>query len=122
MAISPPFTGCWRPPTLGRSYMGTGRRELARRVPRIRWQHDEKLAKRLAGCEADLIVARHTHSPMEERRVGAMQVVNLGSVSNPVNPELQATYAILEADNSGHTIMLRRVNYDREAVIRAIEQ
>lgn len=48
-------------------------------------------------------------------------MVNLGSVSNPVTPSLQVTYGLLDADEHGYRIQLRRVDYDREAVIKAIE-
>jgi diadenosine tetraphosphatase ApaH/serine/threonine PP2A family protein phosphatase len=84
-------------------------------------QSDGKLEKRLAGCEADLVIVGHTHVPLD-RQVGEIHVVNLGSVSNPVTQGLQATYVLLDANEHGYTIQLRRVDYDREAVIRAIEQ
>lgn len=82
---------------------------------------DGDLEQRLAGCEADLIMVGHTHVPMD-RQVGKIRVINLGSVSNPVTPGLQATYGLLEADAHGYRIQVRRVEYDREAVITAIEQ
>jgi hypothetical protein len=82
---------------------------------------DDKLEQRLAGCEADLIIVGHTHIPLD-RRVGEIHVINLGSVSNPVTSGLQATYVLLDADVNGYSIQLRRVDYDREAVIKAIEQ
>ena len=82
---------------------------------------DESLQQRLAGCEADLVIVGHTHVPLD-RHVDSIHVVNLGSVSNPVTPALQATYVLLDADEHGYTIQLRRVDYDREAVISAIEQ
>ena len=53
--------------------------------------------------------------------VGRSHVINLGSISNPVTPGLQATYALLDADEQGYRIQFRRVDYDREAVIKAIE-
>jgi predicted phosphodiesterase len=90
--------------------------------PGIRATHnDDNLDQRLAGCEADLVIVGHTHVPLD-RQVGRIQVVNLGSVSNPVTPGLQATYVLLEAGERGHSIQLRRVEYDRQAVITAILQ
>lgn len=90
--------------------------------PGIQPKHsDEQLEQRLTGCEADIIVVGHTHVPLD-RQVGNIRVINLGSVSNPVTPGLQATYALLEADEHGYHIQLRRVEYDRDAVIHAIEQ
>jgi diadenosine tetraphosphatase ApaH/serine/threonine PP2A family protein phosphatase len=90
--------------------------------PGIQSKHsDGELEQRLAGCEADLVIVGHTHVPLD-RQVGEIHVVNLGSVSNPVTQGLQATYVLLDANEHGYTIQLRRVDYDREAVIRAIEQ
>jgi predicted phosphodiesterase len=82
---------------------------------------DGKLEQRLAGCEADLVIVGHTHVPLD-RQVGRIHVINLGSISNPVTSGLQATYVLLDADVNGYSIQLRRVDYDREAVIKAIEQ
>lgn len=83
---------------------------------------DEKALRRLlAPAEADLVIVGHTHFPLE-RRVAGMHVLNLGSVSNPVTPRLQASYALLEADSSGYHLQLRFVDYDRQAVIEAIQQ
>jgi len=82
---------------------------------------DDDMEQRLAGCEADLVIAGHTHVPMD-RQVGQRRIINLGSVSNPVTTGLQATYALLEADAQGYHIQLRRVDYDHEAVVNAIEQ
>lgn len=84
-------------------------------------QRDEDLEQQLAGCEADVVIVGHTHVPLD-RQVGRIRVINLGSVSNPVTPGLQATYVLLDADAQGYRMQLRRVEYDREAVIQAIER
>jgi len=90
--------------------------------PGIQPQHsDGKLEQRLSGCEADLVIVGHTHVPLD-RRIGRIRVINLGSVSNPVTPGLQATYVLLDAGEHGYSVQLRRVDYDREAVIKAIKQ
>jgi len=81
---------------------------------------DDQLERRLAGCEADLVIVGHTHVPLD-RQVGRRHVINLGSISNPVTPGLQATYVLLDANEHGYRVQLRRVDYDREAVIKAIE-
>jgi predicted phosphodiesterase len=81
---------------------------------------DDELAQRLAGREADVVIVGHTHVPLD-RQVGGVRAINLGSVSNPVTPSLQATYVLLEADEQSYRIQLRRVEYDRNAVITAIE-
>ncbi len=82
---------------------------------------DGELEQRLAGCGADLVIVGHTHVPLD-RWIGKIHVVNLGSISNPVTAGLQATYAILDAGENGYSTQLRRVDYDHEAVIDAIQQ
>lgn len=75
----------------------------------------------LVGCEADLVCVGHTHWPLD-RRVGDVRVVNLGSVSNPIVPDLRATYVLLDADASGYWLEHHAVDYDREAVIEAVQR
>jgi len=90
--------------------------------PGIQPKHsDDQLEQRLAGCEADLVIVGHTHVPLD-RQVGRIHVINLGSISNPVTLGLQATYVLLDANEHGYSVQLRRVDYDREAVIKAIER
>jgi predicted phosphodiesterase len=80
---------------------------------------DEALAALLDGCGADLVVVGHTHRALD-RTVGSVRVVNLGCVSNPLDEDRLASYALLEADARGHEIALHRVPYDRRAVVEAI--
>jgi predicted phosphodiesterase len=75
----------------------------------------------LSGCGADLIVVGHTHIPLDVQ-VKDKRVVNVGSVSIPVLPDPRASYVIIDADESGHEIQTRKVTYDREAVIAAIQR
>lgn len=82
---------------------------------------EAELRSLLDGCAADLVCVGHTHWPLE-RRVDGVQVVNLGSVSNPFAPDLRASYALLEADERGHRVRYRRVEYDRAAVIAALRR
>jgi predicted phosphodiesterase len=82
---------------------------------------DEALLQLLEGCEADLICTGHTHQPLE-RRLDNYQVVNLGSVSNPLPPDLRASYVLLQADSHGCEITHRRVEYDRKKVILQLEK
>src|SRR5260370_12555345 len=89
--------------------------------PGIQPKHsDDQLEQRLAGCEADLIIVGHTHVPLD-RQVRSIHVINLGSISNPVTLGLHASYVLLELNRHSYSIQLRRVDYDREAVIKAIE-
>ena len=81
---------------------------------------DDGLARLLEGCDADLVLGGHTHSPFD-RMVGDVRAVNLGSVSNPLAPDLRASYVMIDADEHGYVLEHRRVAYDCEAVIRALE-
>ena len=85
------------------------------------WHSDGELEQRLAGCQADVVIVGHTHVPLD-RQVGKIRVINLGSISNPVTPGLQATYVLLDADAQGYRVEWRGVDYDREAAIKAIKQ
>ena len=80
---------------------------------------DDELRTLLISCEADLVIVGHTHVPLD-RSIDGIRVYNLGSVSNPMRPRLEATYALLEADTNGHTLQLHYVDYDHEAVIAAL--
>jgi predicted phosphodiesterase len=84
---------------------------------------DEEVEGIMQGCEAGLICVGHTHRAMN-RRVGRWHVVNLGSLSNPQldEPDKRASYVLLTAGKSGYVVEHRRVEYDRSAVIRILEQ
>lgn len=81
---------------------------------------DDDLARRLGGCHADVVLGGHTHRPLD-RQLDATRAVNLGSVSNPVKPDLRASYVFVEADRHGYELEHRRVAYDHGAVITALE-
>ncbi len=78
------------------------------------------LAAGLEDCGADLICVGHTHEMMDVW-VDGRHLINLGSVSNPKAPDLRASYALLTADADGHAIELHYADYDRQAVIDAVE-
>ncbi|MEM7532869.1 MAG: metallophosphoesterase family protein [Chloroflexota bacterium] len=86
--------------------------------------HDE-IYELVKDCDADLICVGHTHMPLS-KRVGPPEnqkhVVNLGSISNGVQPDIRASYVLLDADEQGYTIIHRRVAYDYEAVIAQMER
>jgi predicted phosphodiesterase len=75
----------------------------------------------LTGCDADLICTGHVHW-VQDRRVGGRHAVNPGSVSNPPAPDLRAAYAILHAEPSGYRLQPCHVEYDREAVVAAVQR
>ena len=78
---------------------------------------DQQLARFVGDCEADVILCGHTHQAVDQR-FNRHHLVNLGSVSNPYAPDLRASYVMLTADQRGYTLRHRRVDYDRDAVIR----
>lgn len=83
---------------------------------------DEELWGMVSGCEAELVFVADTHWPLD-RRIGEIRVVNVGSVSNPrrdLSDDVRASYAVLDADESGYEVALHRVSFDVEAVMRAI--
>ena len=81
---------------------------------------DDQLSELVAGAEADLVLVGHTHWALD-RTVYDVRIVNLGSLSNPLAPDLRASYALIEADEAGYRLEQRRVEYDHAAVIAALE-
>jgi predicted phosphodiesterase len=81
---------------------------------------DDEVAGLVSTAEADLILVGHTHWPLD-RTVYDVRVVNLGSLSNPLAPDVRAKYALIEADASGYRLEQRQVDYDHAAVIAAVE-
>jgi predicted phosphodiesterase len=82
---------------------------------------DAGLETLVADCPASLILAGHTHRPMN-RIVGERRLVNLGSVSNPLPDNLKASYCVVSADPAGYEVIHRRVDYDRDVVIREMRR
>ncbi len=75
---------------------------------------DERLAGIVAGVEADVVLAGHTHSQVD-RRVAAVRWVNGGSVGMPYENEPGARWALLGPD-----VELRSTEYDLEAAAARI--
>ncbi|MBP6013384.1 MAG: metallophosphoesterase family protein [Alphaproteobacteria bacterium] len=82
---------------------------------------DEQLDALVAASTANLILAGHTHRPMN-RLVNGRRLVNLGSVSNPLPFDLRASYVALSADAGGYEIEHRRVDYNHNAVIAELRR
>jgi predicted phosphodiesterase len=80
---------------------------------------DDDLAALLAGADADVVCAGHTHRPTD-RTVGDVRAVNLGSVSNAITPDLRASYVLVADDPRAHTLVHRQVAYDHDEVLRRI--
>jgi predicted phosphodiesterase len=82
---------------------------------------DDELRRMLAGIEADLVLVGHTHIPFD-RLLDRVRVVNPGSISNQFPPDLRASYAILVCDSRGYSLEHYRAEYDRQAVIEAVQR
>lgn len=63
---------------------------------------EAELKALLADCKADLVFVGHTHRSLD-CIVGAVRVINLGSVSNPVGEDPRASYAVLEVGRVRHS-------------------
>jgi len=82
---------------------------------------DAELRELLSGADADLVLVGHTHAPFD-RQLDGVRVVNPGSISNPFPPDLRAKYALLKADEGGYTLEFQAAEYDRGAVIEAVQR
>lgn len=80
---------------------------------------DAELGALVHAAQADLVCVGHTHWPLD-RTVAGVRVLNPGSISNPVAPDLRASYALIEAGETGYHVRTARVAYDRAAVIDAV--
>src|SRR4051794_31357016 len=76
----------------------------------------ELWARRLEGINVDVVCVGHTHQPYA-LTVGDTLVVNPGSVGLQREGDPRAAYALIE----GHTVTLKRVEYDVEATVTAVE-
>ena len=78
---------------------------------------DEEMSERLDGCDAALLFVGHTQLA-QNFHLNGVNVVNPGSIGNPLIPSLRATHAVLEADASGYRVQHRAVDYDRKLAER----
>jgi len=82
---------------------------------------EAELRAALEGADADIVVAGHTHRPTD-RRVGGIRALNPVSVGMPIIDDVRACYLIVHADGDGHRVEHRRVDYDRDAFLRAVRE
>jgi predicted phosphodiesterase len=80
-----------------------------------------ELEARTVGADCGLLLVGHTHAPFD-LTVGQMRVVNPGSVSNPLPPDLRAAYGLLHARRDEYELEFRRVDYDRARVVELTER
>lgn len=77
----------------------------------------EFIGELAAGIDADVLVAGHTHWPLL-RACGDLQIVNPGSVGQPLDGDPRAAYAVWEDGE----ILLRRAEYDQAAALAAVKR
>ena len=82
---------------------------------------DEEVRRHLENVAARLLLYGHTHRPLE-RYVGGTLLVNPGSVGLPLDGDPRPSYALLDFNGGDCAVTIRRVPYDREAVIAELER
>ena len=79
------------------------------------------LGPRLGGERPDLLVCGHTHIPFA-RAVGAVRVVNCGSVGRPIDGDPRGSYALCDFGGSGRVqSRIVRFTYPVEALVADLE-
>ena len=81
---------------------------------------EEELGERFPHCQADLIVAGHTHEETDLTFNG-IRYVTVGCIANSLTSDRRAHYSILEAAESGYQIIRRRIEFDYDRVIADIK-
>ncbi len=74
--------------------------------------------ERFEALGADLVVMGHTHRPLV-RMVGSTTLLNTGSCGQPRDGDLRASYATVDVSADGVVCEIRRVAYERAALIEA---
>jgi len=84
------------------------------------WTPDKQLRAHLARVTGRILVCGHTHRPLL-RPFEEGTVVNVGAVGLPFNGDPRAQYAILRKRSGSWEVELRRVEYDRDALLAVYE-
>jgi predicted phosphodiesterase len=82
---------------------------------------DERMRTYFSDLDVRLALYGHTHRPVD-RAVDDFRLVNDGSVGLPLDGDPRPAYALLDFENGQCQVTLRRVTYDREAVIAELER
>jgi len=80
---------------------------------------ERSLLRMFEGVDAQVVLCGHTHLPYQ-RRIGAVELINVGSAGKPKDGDPRAVYALV-AIGPAVRATFRRVEYDVEAAARAIE-
>ncbi len=82
---------------------------------------EEAVAVLLHSVEETTIFAAHSHLWLD-RQIGQWHLLNPGSVGNPLDGDLRASYMLVEGDVNGWRGVLRKVPFDAERVYREFER
>lgn len=82
---------------------------------------DEATRAYFADLDARLILCGHTHIPADHE-LGAMRVVNCGSIGLPKDGDARAAYALLDFARDSCAITICRVPYDTRAMLAEMER
>lgn len=82
---------------------------------------DTEIETMLAGVEATTIIAAHSHLALD-RQVNRWHVVNPGTVGNPLDGDMTASYMLLESNKDGWQATHRRVAFDSQRVLDEFER
>jgi diadenosine tetraphosphatase ApaH/serine/threonine PP2A family protein phosphatase len=74
---------------------------------------DDQVRDALRGIAEPIVIAGHTHIPME-RRVDGWRIINPGSVGVPLDGNVDAQFLMLESAGSSWRATHRRIAYDRK--------
>jgi putative phosphoesterase len=80
---------------------------------------EKSLVRMLDGLDADLVLCGHTHLPYH-RRIGGVDLINVGTTGRPRDGDPRVMYALIEVDREVRA-EFPRVDYNVEAAARAIE-
>lgn len=115
------------PDTLSLRYPDAPTVRVAHGSPRSPWEPifpatpDEEVSAMLYGLQDPVLIAGHTHLPLE-RRVGNWHIINPGSVGQAADGQPGACYAILDGSPAGWTVTFRRVDYDYAPLFDDLER
>lgn len=83
---------------------------------------DADIQRLLSPISESTLIAAHTHIPLN-RRVGRFHIINPGSVGNPLDGDLRASYMVIEGDHDGWEVIdHRRIAYDSAPLFAAFEK
>lgn len=81
---------------------------------------DDEIADLLASISERTVVVAHTHLPLD-RQANERRILNPGAVGNPLDGDIRASYLVLEADGEEWQATPRRVEWDVECLVDALQ-